>query len=78
MKTLRDALHDIARPLNAETLLGNRPVCRPYVDPKIGTHEGVEDNELAAMLELHAALLDTKGLHGIAHDVREGARRLAK
>jgi hypothetical protein len=62
------------KPLNPETIFAERP----YVDPEIGTHEGLSDDELAAIIDLHAALLDHRGMHGAAHDVREAARRLRK
>jgi hypothetical protein len=49
---------------------------RPYIDPEITSHEGYDDAELSAMLEVQAALLDVKGFHGIAHDIRAGAQRI--
>lgn len=72
--------------LNAECLLSSHPVNqgatveqgRPQIDSEITSHEGFDNVELASMLELQAAVLDTKGYHGIAMDVRAGAERLRK
>lgn len=74
---------DIVRPLNPETLLGNKPVSmqageRPFIDPEIDTHEGFNDAELAAVLDTQAARLDKLNLCEMAHDIRAAARRLRK
>lgn len=51
---------------------------RPRLDPEIESHEGFSDDEMAMTLELHAAMLDRAGAHGIALDIRGGAARIRK
>lgn len=52
------------------------PLGRPQIDPEIKHFEGFTDEEVAMVLETQSALLERRGMYGVAADLRGAAERI--